>query len=352
LAVAAQTMEACGCGNFTCEQAMNVIIIETAFLGDAIISLGLAHEIKRQEPAARVTYLVRHGIEEVIASSPDVDQVITFDKYGSERGMVGISAKADELNKYGFDTLFLLHASRRSQALAARIGCNIKIGFQAMTHAALTHLVSDEGWSDRYERAILLLRAIVPETDIRTLPRVIPPAAPLLLPFLSRWKKIVALAPGSAWETKKWGNEKFFELTKALTGRGIGVIVIGGEEERALAMNIRDANAENMVLDLAGRASFVVSMAAIQRASLLVANDSAPVHAAVAVGTRVLAIFGPTIPAFGFVPPAPKAEVIELPQLWCRPCTPHGSKECPIYTHECMEGIGVSEVLERIMGSL
>jgi heptosyltransferase-2 len=327
---------------------MNAIIIETAFLGDAIISLGLAHEIKRQEPPARVTYLVRPGIEEVIACSPDVDEVITFDKYGSERGVAGIKAKANELDQYGFDTLFLLHVSRRSQALAARIECNVKIGFEGMVHAGLTHVVSDEGWSDRYERAILLLRAIIPAADTRTLPRITPPAAPLIVPFLSRWKKIVALAPGSAWETKKWGNEKFFELAKALTDHGIGVIVIGGEEERVLAMNIRDANAENMVLDLAGRASFAVSMAAIQCATLLVANDSAPVHAAVAVGTRVLAIFGPTTPAFGFVPPAPKAEVIELPTLWCRPCTPHGSKECPVYTHECMEGISVSDVLERV----
>ncbi len=328
---------------------MNALIIETAFLGDAIISLGLAREVKRQESSARVTYLVRPGIEDVVASSPDVDQVITFDKYGSERGIAGINAKADELNQYGFDTLFLLHASRRSQAVAARIGCNVKIGFQAMAHAGLTHSVSDEGWSDRYERSILLLRAIVPGADIQSLPRIAPPAAPLLVPFLSRWKKIVALAPGSAWETKKWGNKKFFELAKALTDRGIGVIVIGGEEERALAMNIRDANAENTVLDLAGRASFLVSMAAIQAATLLVANDSAPVHAAVAIGTRVLAIFGPTSPAFGFVPPAPIAEVIELPRLWCRPCTPHGSKECPVYTHECMEGISVSDVLGKIM---
>jgi heptosyltransferase II len=327
---------------------MNALIIETAFLGDAIISLGLAREIKRQDASACVTFLVRPGIGEVINSSPDVDRVISFDKHGSERGIAGVEAKARELSGCGFDTLFLLHASRRSQALAARIRCKMKIGFEAMTHAGLTHTIADAGWSNRYERAVLLLCAIVPEADIGALPRIIPPPVPLLASFLHRWRKSVALAPGSAWETKKWGDKKFFQLAKELTTRGIGVIIIGGEEERTLAMHIRDACPESTVLDLAGRASFLVSMAAIECASLLVANDSAPTHAAVAVGTRVLTIFGPTVPEFGFAPPAIVGEVIELPGLWCRPCTPHGSHTCPVYTHECMEGISMSAVIERI----
>jgi heptosyltransferase-2 len=331
---------------------VTALIIETAFLGDAIISLGLARELKRLEPSARVTYLVRPGIEDVIASSPDVDRVIAFDKHGSERGVAGIRAKASELNECGFDTLFLLHASRRSQALASLVSCDVKIGFDVMTHAGLTHSVVDAGWSNRYERAIMPLRAMFPNASLQTLPRIIPPLAQMLTPFLDRWEKSVALAPGSAWETKKWGDEKFFELAKELTMREIGVMVIGGEEERALAMRIREACAEQTVLDLAGRASFLVSMAAIERASLLVGNDSAPTHAAVAVGTRVLTIFGPTSPSFGFAPPNGMGEVIELPTLWCRPCTPHGSHTCPIYTHECMSGIAVSEVLGRILKEL
>lgn len=327
---------------------MNALIIETAFLGDAIVSLALAREIKRIDASTRVTYLVRSGVEEVIGSSQDVDRVVTYDKHGSERGLAAIEAKASELNKTGFDTLFLLHESRRSQALATRIQCNVKIGFEGMAHAQLTHTVPDMGWSNRYERAVFLLRAIAPNTDITSLPRITPPPVPLIESFLQGWKESVVLAPGSAWETKKWGDDKFLELAKILTMRGIGVIVIGGEEERALAISIRNACAEKTVLDLAGRASFLVSMAAIEGASLLVANDSAPTHAAVAVGTRVLTIFGPTVPAFGFAPPIGSGEAIELPALWCRPCTPHGSHACPIYTHECMKGISVSEVMKRI----
>ncbi len=341
-------------------EGMNALIIETAFLGDAIVSLALARVIKQQdsrgarrsELPARVTYLVRPGVEEVVAASPDVDRVITFDKHGSESGIAGIRKKADELNAIGFDTLFLLHSSRRSQSLASLVNSKTKIGFEAMAHAGLTHTIADAGWKNRYERATLLLRTIAPEAKIDALPRIQPPRVPIIEDFFHRIPNTVALAPGSAWETKQWGDRKFFELAKILTSRGLGVMVIGGAEERMLAVKIRDACPEGSVLNLAGRASFLASCAAIARSSLLVANDSAPTHAAVAVGTKVLTIFGPTVPAFGFAPPPGSGEVIELPGLWCRPCTPHGSHICPIYTHECMEGISVESVFNRVLQSL
>ncbi len=331
---------------------MNALIIETAFLGDAIVSLGLAREIKRIDNSHRVTYLVRSGIGETIAASPDVDEVLTFDKHGSENGMKGIEMKAEEIETLNFDTLFLLHSSRRSQELANRLHIKRKIGFEGMSHADLSHSVADAGWTNRYERAILLLRAILPNADLHTLPRINPQKNSTVEEFRQRWEKTVTLAPGSAWETKQWGNDKFLSLARILTQRGIGVIVIGGASERVVGDSVRSLCPENSVLDLAGRTSFLDSMTAIKASSLLVSNDSAPVHAAVAVGTKILAIFGPTSPSFGFAPPKGCGESIELSGLWCRPCTPHGSHTCPIYTHECMRGLTVEAVLDRVEAML
>ncbi|MFI5202403.1 MAG: glycosyltransferase family 9 protein, partial [Candidatus Kapaibacterium sp.] len=182
------------------------------------------------------------------------------------------------MNTHGFDTVFLLHSSRRSQSLASLLNCTTKIGFEAMMHAGLTHTVPDRGWSNRYERAILTLRAIETDANLTSLPRIQPPEVPIIEAFFHGAPKAVALAPGSVWETKRWGDQKFFDLAKILIARGLGVIVIGGAEERNLAREIRDASPEGSVLDLAGRASFLASCAAIARSSVLVANDSAPTH--------------------------------------------------------------------------
>lgn len=328
---------------------MNALIIETAFLGDAIISLSLARAIKAGAPGSRVTYLVRPDANEVISASPDVDAVISFDKRGMESGMRGIRNKADELNALGFDTLFVLHSSTRSQRLASLINCNVKIGFEGMTHAGLTRSIADRTWRNRYERAVLLLRSLASDISLDYLPRIVPPVVPEVEQFVAQFEQTIVLAPGSVWETKKWGDEKYLGLARELVTKSFGVIVIGGKSEAPISKRVREVCSEGYVLDFAGRASFLQSMYAIARSSLVLANDSAPVHAAVAVGTKSLVIFGPTVPDFGFAPPDGSGEVIELPGLWCRPCTPHGSHVCPVYTHACMKGISVDAVLERVL---
>ncbi len=330
---------------------MNALIIETAFLGDAIVSLSLAHAIKQLDPDSTVSYVVRPDAGEVISASPDVARAIAFDKHGAESGLAGIHTKAAQIDDFKFDTLFLLHGSRRSQSLASRLTIPVKVGFEGMTHATLTHTVKDAGWNNRYERAVLPLRAIDPNARLDILPKIVPPRTPEFDAFFNRFDIAVALAPGSAWETKKWGDDKFFALAIALAAKNIGIVVIGGKDEQAVGSKIETAASGN-VLDLTGRVSFLTSMSAIARSSLLVANDSAPTHAAVAVGTKVFTLFGPTVPAFGFAPPGGSGEAIEVPGLWCRPCTPHGSHTCPIYTHECMKRLSVENVLEHMANEM
>jgi heptosyltransferase-2 len=328
---------------------MRALVIETAFLGDTIISLGLARELKRLQPDVHITYLVRPEAQEIAISSPDVDEAIAYDKYAEEAGKEGIEHKVEELNQIGFDTVFLLQGSHRSQALCRALTAKRKIGFEQASQANLTDAVKDAGWSNRYERANILLRALDKNADIYSLPRLTFPVIPHVSQFMARVGRPVVLAPGSVRETKKWGDNKYLALAKALTTQSIGVIVIGAEQDRRTAEVIRNACREGAVLELAGRGSFMVAAGAIACSSVLVCNDSAPAHAAVAVGTPVLTIFGPTVPAFGFAPPADNGGVIELPQLWCRPCTSHGGDTCPIYTHECMRDISVEQVLEKII---
>ena len=70
-------------------------------------------------------------------------------------------------------------------------------------------------------------------------------------------------------------------------------------------------------------------------------------HVAAAMDTPVVAVFGPTVPAFGFVPHGPGHQVVET-RLDCRPCSSHGGNRCPIGTHDCMGGITVERVIEAV----
>ena len=80
----------------------------------------------------------------------------------------------------------------------------------------------------------------------------------------------------------------------------------------------------------------------------MVTNDSAPLHLASAVGTRVVAIFGPTIPGFGFGPRGSADQIVELAGLACRPCSLHGPAVCPLGHHKCMRDLSVEAVMEAV----
>jgi len=86
----------------------------------------------------------------------------------------------------------------------------------------------------------------------------------------------------------------------------------------------------------------------IGRARLLVTNDSAPLHLATAMGTPVVAVFGPTIPEFGFGPVRERDASVGLVGLVCRPCSDHGPPACPLGHHKCMRELSVDRVLAAI----
>src|SRR5207245_2656156 len=138
----------------------------------------------------------------------------------------------------------------------------------------------------------------------------------------------VALAPGSIWGTKRWPY--YAELAQRLAAR-TAIVVVGGPEDAALASDITEAVGRGGGRAVSGCASLTLRQSAevIHCAAVLVTNDSAPLHFAQAVGTPTVAVFGSTVPAFGFGPRGPRDRVVELQGLPCRPCSAHGPATSP-----------------------
>jgi heptosyltransferase-2 len=129
-------------------------------------------------------------------------------------------------------------------------------------------------------------------------------------------------------------------------------MLIGGKEDADLCDKIASGAKEKNVFNTAGKLSLLQSAELIRRSRALVSNDSAPMHIAVAVGTPVVAIFGATVPAFGFAPRGISDVVIETNGLKCRPCSIHGGNECPIKTFECMLAIKPEMLLNNVRSFL
>ncbi len=167
-------------------------------------------------------------------------------------------------------------------------------------------------------------------------------------------QRVIAFAPGSIWATKRWLPERFAEVAKYFVQKKYRVVLVGGKEDRQLCENICSQAGSDCIVIAAGDLSLLQSAELIRRCSVLLSNDSAPLHLATAVQTPVVAIFGATVPQFGFAPRGKHDMVLGVEGLSCRPCAIHGGNRCPIGTFDCMNKMSVQTVvraMEKILSS-
>ncbi len=349
-----------------------ILVFHTAFPGDIILTLPLIEALYEAYPQARITAVVVPSASGVLQHHPALHELIIYDKRGKDRGIRGVRVLVERLRHEHFDLAVVPHRSARSALIVRAAGIPRRIGFSTSAlRWCLTDVVPYNRSSHEIQRNLDLLRPLGVVPNPRALPRVYPgdgerTRVETLLGDLSRAgrTRIVALAPGSKWPTKRWLPEHFERLASLLIDRGLGVALIGGNEDRGLCDGIAESIGSGGILNTAGELSLLESAELLRRSVVLVSNDSAPVHLSVAVGTPVLALFGPTVPAFGFAPAGPRDEVIEVKDLRCRPCRPlnlrflppkmHGGKKCPRRTNKfvCMRGMEAEYVFERVIHTL
>ncbi len=318
------------------------LVIQTAHLGDVVLTLPLLMALAdREGPVDVVTTALAAPL---VASHPAVRRTIIFDKRGQARGVRGLFRLARELRSAGYRRALLAQGSLRSGALALLARIPRRIGFAG---EAGTYLCTDRVRRPSTGPMGLRLLSLLGEGEL-------PPTPWLALTDQDRSRagdwlhshrirgRFVALAPGARWGTKRWPG--FAELAARLDGP---IVVIGGPEDRAAAEAVVSA-APGRAWSAAGTLGLRESAALIARAALVVTNDSLPLHLATALARPVVAVFGPTSPAFGFGPLHPEDRVVEHSGLSCRPCSSHGPAVCPLVHHRCMREIGVEQVLAAV----
>lgn len=157
----------------------------------------------------------------------------------------------------------------------------------------------------------------------------------------------MVIAPGSIWGSKRWPY--FGELAGGLAAR-VPVVTVGGPDDAAVGEEIIRAvgRAGGRAVNGCGKLTLRQSAALMGRAELLVTNDSAPLHIATAMGTPIVAVFGPTLPEFGFGPLRSGDVALGVAGLDCRPCSRHGPPRCPLGHHRCMRDLAPDVVATAI----
>jgi len=318
-----------------------VLIFQTAFLGDLVLTLHLIDAVREAWPDTRLFVVAIPSTRELLERHPAVDGVLVYDKRGRDHGLFGMRRMVHRIRALHADLVLSAHRSFRTGLLLFLSSIPRRVGFAGTPGASFyTHRVPRDLDQHEGARNLALLGKGALER-FSPLPRLAPdgPAAEEVDNWLKERAlqegRFVCIAPGSVWATKRWPRASWTTLARMLRdGDHLPVVIVGGPDDRELGDGIHNA---------AGDFRVPASVELLRRARLLVTGDTAPLHLGVAAETPVLAIFGPTVPAFGFAPTGEFDRVIGL-DLDCRPCAIHGSDECPLGHHHCMLHLQPSQV--------
>lgn len=329
------------------------LVIQTSFLGDTVLTTPLLMQLARRGPVDVVTTPASAAL---LRNHPAVHELITYDKRGLDRGVLGFIALAQRLRATNYEIAFLAQGSWRSALLAMAAGVPTRVGFS--TSSGRLFYTKRVAYRDDLHHAARLLMLARPNGREPSRAELRPSLHPgeversevdalLTRHGVTSGETIVAMAPGSIWATKRWPY--FAELAEGLRN-DVRVVILGGADDSALAQSI--VAAAPGAIDATGHLSLLASAELIGRANVLVTNDSAPLHLASAMGTPTVAIFGPTVPDFGFGPLAPRNGVMGHDALPCRPCDRHGPQRCPLGHHRCMREIEPAAVAQQVRSLL
>jgi heptosyltransferase II len=333
-----------------------ILVIQTAFLGDIVLTIPLLLNIKKKFTKTTKLYVLTAVVgNEVLKFHDFIDKIIIYDKKGIHKGLKNFLRFIKFIKQEKFDLAIIPHKSFRSTLLAFlskipnRWGFTNSEGFFFLTKKILYNKKKHD-----LERNLDLLRAanlkesLDTSIDFPEVSEIEKKTEAVLKEKGFLCKVIVGINPSSNWATKKWPAEKYVNITKELLKRDCKIIIFGDNKDKNLYKIFEKEFVNNEdVLNLLGKTNIQELISFIRYLSIYVTNDSGPMHIAAALSIPIVAIFGPTTTSLGFYPYTKKAIIVQK-DLACRPCGKHGPNKCPILSHACMKKITESEVLNAV----
>lgn len=332
------------------QQRIKILIVQTSFLGDTILSTAVIAALKKIYPESELWMMTTPLSTALVKNDPLLTGVIGYDKRKTDKGFKGLFAMAEKLRSMGFSRVYSLHRSYRTSFLLFLSRIPRRIGFKEAKLRFLYHETWPRNPADHdVLRNLSILKGHGEpqsfDTDMRLFaPDIHELGEPARAAANGKDKPYAVLVPGSAWATKMWHHEGFRQTAQYLMGRGFNVVLLGAPEDRETNRKV----AEGLpVTDLAGRTSIADALYIVKHAKLVVCNDSMSLHMASAFKIPTVVFFCATCPSFGFGPWKNNAVVVEK-KLPCKPCSRHGQRECPNNTYACMRDIPFEQVTTAI----
>jgi heptosyltransferase II len=328
------------------------------WLGDAVMCEPALRGLRGLFPDAQVTLLVKPAVADLFVGHPAVTRLLTYDSKGRHAGFSGKWALAKQLRRQGFDLAVLFQNAFEAAFLTFLARVPRRYGYATDGRSLLLSdpvAVPDPRMlihQVRYYWDLLKPLGLTGDPPVPELV-VLPEEEQAMVGRcaqggLTPTDIVVGINPGSTYgDAKRWLPERFAEVTERLCrtihtspGQQVSVVIFGAKGEEHLGQDIA-ARLSSPSLVLSGATTIRELMAVVKRCSLLLTNDTGPMHIASAFKVPVVAVFGPT--DWRTTSPFGGAHAIVREPVDCAPCL---LRECPI-DHRCMTRVTVDQVYEE-----
>jgi len=314
-----------------------ILIIQTAFLGDAILTLPLIQYLKSINKENIIDVVCIPSTEEIFKASSYVNSVIVLEKRGKHKSLKSFINFAAELKKNNYTKIISPHRSFRTSLLVWLLKVKETVGFDKSSMSFIYSKKIIHNWNDHEVLRNLKLAdfsgsdwKIKPEI---TVPEITKEKIKRLLTE-NNLDNFIMIAPGSVWKTKTYPIELYRKVVESFIDKNFKVVLIGGRTELEIC-DLLAKDFDKKVINFSGRLNLIESIEFMKHSKLLICNDSAPTHMGMAADIAVLTIYCSTVPKFGFYPYNEKSRYLSYDDLKCKPCGIHGKQSCPIKTFEC-----------------
>jgi len=329
-----------------------ILVVRTDRIGDVLLSTPVIKALRKKFPQSHIAVMVRPYARDIILGNPYLDEVIIYDKYGSQRRLRQSIKFALRLRRKRFDLALVLHPTNRAHLVTYLAGIKRRVGFNRKLGFLLTDKIEhkkQEGRKHECEYTLDLLRLLKIEPQAKGLFMPIREESEIYIKeFLvnqgvQRRDKLIAVHPGASCPSKVWPAERFAEVAEKLAAEfKVKVVVVAGPDDLAIGKSLAGL-LHCACIDASGKTTISQLGSLLRRCALFISNDSGPVHIASALGVPVVAIFGRAQP--GLSPhrwgPTGKDDVILHKDVGCRDCLAHNCRK----EFACLKAILTEDVL-------
>ena len=324
---------------------LRFLFIRPGGIGDAVLLVPAISALKKTFPGSSIDVLAEKRNAAVFLLCGDVNTVLQYDKPGDLVAAI----------RSGYDVVIDTEQWHRLSSVVARLTrAPMLIGYDTNDRTKLfTHPISYSHDDHEIDSYLHLLEPLMERNDIEIKPPFLSifqqQSADIrryLLPLAG--KRLISIFPGGSIRQKHWGNDRFHDALQLLVQQGYGIVLLGGEDDVLQAEEI--SGTQPSVISVCGKLSLIETAAIIKETDLLVSGDSGIMHMASALGTKVVALFGPSN-ATKWAPRSEQSIVISHP-VECAPCSKYGYTPHCTRDVACMKQITVNEVVNAVLSLL